>query len=333
MGIDFQIALFDKVIEYYGKRSIAAKEVAKQLNVSKGSVYRRMRGETLLTPHEIVGLAAKHDIMIDKMVSKPNELAEYALRYFDQGSEKYNDYLDLIQDILDSLGRSHIESMIMSFRDFPILPALMVPDLVKFKLFTYSMYPWQHGFSGKPFSLSAKSKKREEKINNLASVYMNTASYELYSVGMYDKTLEEIEYAVADGRFKTKKDVLSLYESLETLTKYLIRAGLKGRKSIPGSLTSRGNTIKLYFAENPGLSTSIILRTIFFNQLIVPHDYPNLLSAKDNELVKVSLEKVQLAMRNSLRIHPPNGKETDAILEEIFRRIDESRKRISKMRV
>ena len=62
--MDLQETILDNILKRFPKKSAAVKELADLLDTGQNAVYRRIRGESILTPREIALLARHYNICL-----------------------------------------------------------------------------------------------------------------------------------------------------------------------------------------------------------------------------------------------------------------------------
>ena len=68
MANEFQTRLLEQIAKKYQRKSEAVDILSSLLSIGKDAVYRRLRGDTLLTPDEISLLAKEFYISLDSLV-------------------------------------------------------------------------------------------------------------------------------------------------------------------------------------------------------------------------------------------------------------------------
>ena len=73
MTNELQTRLLEQISNKYQRKSEAVDILSNLLSIGKDAVYRRLRGDTLLTPDEIGQLAKAFDISLDAFVFENNK--------------------------------------------------------------------------------------------------------------------------------------------------------------------------------------------------------------------------------------------------------------------
>ena len=68
MSTNLQQALFDQIISRFPNKTAAVAEISEVLGLGRDPVYRRMRGDTILTPDELSELSRTFHISLDELI-------------------------------------------------------------------------------------------------------------------------------------------------------------------------------------------------------------------------------------------------------------------------
>ncbi|HMR43451.1 MAG TPA: helix-turn-helix transcriptional regulator, partial [Saprospiraceae bacterium] len=67
MAQNIQNQIFELILNRFPKKSDAVEELSQLFSIGKDAIYRRMRGESVLTPDELQKLAVKFNISLDAL--------------------------------------------------------------------------------------------------------------------------------------------------------------------------------------------------------------------------------------------------------------------------
>ena len=100
MANEFQTRLLEQIAKKYQRKSEAVDILSSLLSIGKDAVYRRLRGDTLLTPDEISLLAKEFYISLDSLVLDNTSSVFFNFSAFTQKINSPTDYLNGILSLL-----------------------------------------------------------------------------------------------------------------------------------------------------------------------------------------------------------------------------------------
>ena len=112
-----------------------ADELAETLGISRDSVYRRIRGETILSLDEARTLYRRFGVSIDQLFSSTSEMVTFHRRVVSYGEYDLEKWLGSIIKNLDYLKSFEKNELIFSAKDIPVFHYFRIPQLSAFKLF------------------------------------------------------------------------------------------------------------------------------------------------------------------------------------------------------
>ena len=98
---NLQEQFFDLLLSRFPRRADAVEEICELLHLAKDAIYRRMRGDTFLSPNELATLAQHYHISLDALMlgQTNNVLFEY-----NAFSQKLHDFSDYLSGFIADLG-------------------------------------------------------------------------------------------------------------------------------------------------------------------------------------------------------------------------------------
>lgn len=255
-------------------------ELSELLHISSDSVYRRLRGETLLSITEIQELCLHFNISFDSVCGLENT-GLVSFQYDPvKGADTFMHYLTSMRDVLKNLekkGKSHI---IYAAIDIPILHNFRFPLVSFFKSFYWlksvSSFP---GFRELKFSRKILKTEFVELGQEINELYCKIPSTEIWTDLILNALLKQIDYYWESGEFNSREDALELLEEVEKEFDYMQVAAETSSKN-PGVKTPSGNPInfQVYLCEieisnnciliQDGLNKTAYLSTHTFNKMV-----------------------------------------------------------------
>ena len=165
--------------------------IGETLSVGRDAVYRRLRGDTILTADELIVLSRKYRLPVDD----ERTLGDVPKMYYTTGSDKissdYQYFLDLRQqtDRMVKLGGTHVD---YATPELPFYYELSPPVLRAFKVYVYGVTSWNlKKWEGVSFCPQLISPETNELIQDIIADAYRLPGRELWSIGILDVTLRQ----------------------------------------------------------------------------------------------------------------------------------------------
>ncbi len=231
---NLQINFLNRIKDIIPQSTSLADELANVLQVSTDSVYRRLRGETLLTVNEVYELCTHYRISFDLFTHQAQNIA---FHYDDLKTPAgFHTYLSTIYNDMKQIERAENKQIIYAAIDIPIFHHFKYPELSAFKMFYWmKAVVGLPSLDGKKFSVSHVSTEFAEIGKGIYEVYQNIPSIEIWTDETINSLIKQIEFYWDTGYFETKEDALTVCtqarEEIETLKK---QAELSNKSMKPG---------------------------------------------------------------------------------------------------
>lgn len=255
-------------------------ELSELLRISSDSVYRRLRGETLLSINEIRDLCLHYNISFDSVCGMENT-GLVSFRYDPvKGAENFMEYLTSMRDVLKDLehkGKAHITYAAI---DIPILHNFRFPLVSFFKSFYWlksiSNFP---GFRDLKFSRKILRPELVEIGKEINDLYCKIPSTEIWTDLILNALLKQIDYYWDSGEFNSREDALDLLDEVEKEFDYMQAAAEACTKNPYAKVPSeRQGNFQVYLCDieisnnciliQDGLNKSAYLSTHTFNKMV-----------------------------------------------------------------
>ncbi|MCD6556340.1 MAG: hypothetical protein J7K64_04030 [Bacteroidales bacterium] len=235
---DLQINFLNRIKDIIPESASLADELADVLEISTDSVYRRLRGETLLTVNEVYELCTHYRISFDLFTHRAKNIAFH----YDElkSPDGFHTYLSTIFNDMKQIARTENKQIIYAAIDVPIFHHFKYPELSAFKMFY-----WMKAvvgvplLDGKKFSVSHVSPEFAEIGKEIYEVYQNIPSIEIWTDETINSLIKQIEFYWDAGYFETQDDALTVCsqarEEIDTLNKQAEMSSKKMKLSDEGS--------------------------------------------------------------------------------------------------
>jgi transcriptional regulator with XRE-family HTH domain len=325
---ELQQELFQEIKRNIPGHLSATEEIAKVLNVSVDSVYRRMRAEKSISLDELYLLCTHYKISLDRLMNIQTGGFLFSGKLLNSNTFRFDEYLsNTIRDMtyVNSFKQKEFYTLC---KDIHIFHHYHFREIAAFKYYfwmkTLLHFP---DFKSKKFSFSEYNNNLFELGKKTLDLYNRTDSVELWNIETINSTIRQIEFYHEGQMFDSNNDVLIIYEALDKLIAHLeTQAALGYKFDYDDPEKKPKGSFQMYFNEVIlGDNTTLaILDGAKIAYLI--HTVVNYIVTRDISYCENLYEHVQNLMRRSTRISSVGEKERSKFFrilkEKIARRKD-----------
>ena len=228
---NLQTALLEHVLPHFPSKSDAAEALADMLNITRESVYRRLRGETLLTPDEIQLLATRFRISIDALIQAAPAYIPFFYNMFSRPITDLFGYVAQVYENMQLLKPLKDVQIYYASQEIPIFEYFFFPELLSFKLYVYGLTSWDlHYLEDQKFSSRLVPVSVTDQARECVRLYSSYHSKSLWNLTFIDNTLNQIEYIASVRRFDPPELALLLCDQVEQLLERARKMAELGKK-------------------------------------------------------------------------------------------------------
>jgi len=220
-----QINFLSRIKELVHDANSFTDELATVLKMSTDSVYRRVRGETLLSINEIHDLCTHYNISFDLFTHNAQNIAfKYEPIVGGRGFDGFKTYLTSVLYDLKQIASPKDKQVIYAAIDVPIFHHFNYPELSAFKMFY-----WMKAvvnvpeLEDKKFSVEHISPEFAELGKQIFETYCKIPSIEIWTDETINSLIKQIEFYWDTGNFASTEDALQVCKQaineIETLSK------------------------------------------------------------------------------------------------------------------
>ncbi|MDW3197185.1 MAG: helix-turn-helix domain-containing protein [Cytophagales bacterium] len=308
--MNLQKTFFERIQEdRHAEDENFAQELARFLNISETSAYRRINGSTPLTFNELQRVAKYYEVTLDEHFELDGERIDPEVNFsWKYGKDAEQAYLGFLKWLLNDLEQTDAEHsrVIFHAKDFPVFFNFIYPEIGEFKSFF-----WQktfiriERFRSIKFSCKKLSGESSKLGKRIFSKYAELASMELWNNEVLTSILKQIKYAHEADFLMSKQDTIVLMRRLRQMVLHIQEMAEEGRKFLPGNPKVGGGSFELYHNDVILGDNSIILegrgqRRMYISQNIIQGLITNDQHFVDNSyMMKANLFKNSLLLSNS----------------------------------
>ena len=329
-SLNLQEQFFDLLLTRYPRRADAVEALSDLLHLAKDAIYRRMRGDTFLSPAELSLLAQHYHISLDAlMLGQTNNV----LCEFNAFSHKLNDFTDYLSGFiadLEPLRRIPNVHMHYASVEIPVLTYNFLPELISFKLYAWGRTTWNFAYlRDRPFDFDLVTAPVIRLSQTLLDQYVAMDSTELWSAQIMDNTLAQIEYHLYSGGFRQPEDALTLCAKLSEWAAHLKAIAAAGKKFRIGEKPETGQgKLHLYHNEMVYANITALISSDYGQVVYSAFCNPNFIKSTDPKLCVFTADWFKTLITKSNPISTTAEKNREWFFGELHKKIERVEQRI-----
>jgi hypothetical protein len=324
--INLQQQLFNAIKNRAPANVPAADDVAKILDISTDSAYRRIRGETNISLDELNKLCNHYRISLDQLMSIQTGGFIFQGQLTDGNKFHFKDYLTGMMHNIAYFNSCKEKELYYICKDFPIFHYFQFREIAAFKY-----YFWMKTFFNAPEFRNVKFRfdlYPDELFvlgKKILSIYNEIPSYEIWNAESINNLLRQIEYYRESDVFESDKDAFILYEAFEKFINHMEKQAAAGYKfSYAEQKPKTGGSFQMYYNEILIGDNDTLIILDGEKMTSVNHNIFNYMVTKDEAFNNNMYNHIQNLMRKSTVISSVSEKERTrffrSLREKIIRR-------------
>lgn len=323
--------LFQLVKTRLPEEASVAEAVASLLDMSTDSVYRRIKGEKLLTVDELHKLAVHFRFSLDQVFNIDTGGFIFQGNLLNPESYRYEEYLTSIMNNLAYFNSHKEKTFYYLCKDTPIFHYFVFGDLAVFKYFfwmgTLIYFPEFRNkkveFNGYPDELVEIGKK-------IIGLYNQIDSTEIWNIESWNTTLHQIEYYIDNQMFKSDEDALRVYEATEKLLDHLEEQAKLGYKfDFNDPEKKPQGKFKMYFNEIVIQDNSMMVKLDQSQIALIPHTAINYMMTRNMDYCRNYEQYVLNLIKRSTLISEVSEKERSRFFRRMRERVERRKRALS----
>ena len=330
MKEDFQSKLFELIKVKINNKDSLGNVLGDILNISQDAVYRRFRGETLLTIFELKKLYDHFNISLDALFEAKANRASFEYQPLEGYDFNMDRYLENLRDGLKMIASNANPELILSVNNIPILQLLNYPHLVRFKLFFWAKTHLQvPEFQDRNFNYEKISQYTFNTGLEALKIYNTIPSREIYDPELLRGLVREIYYYYESQQFEDPNYAIYILEVMDRFVDHLEAQAAAGKKFVSTTEPpASGNEFEMYYNETFNSNTTVYYKTDAISGIYIGHNQLNSLHTNESSYVEDSFGVLKKQIANSSVISVVNEKDRKNFFSATRRAIDNCRKKI-----
>ncbi len=327
-GIDLQSELLKKVMTRFPRNAEAVAKLMEDFNLSQAAVYRRINGETALTPQEILKLAQTYDISLDQLIFEKSNRAFFGFNALARNIKDLETYMKDLKEKLESFGQIPDADVWYPTNDIPIFYYCFFPELISFKLYVWGRNIWNIKYlAQQSFHPEVIRHQVLDLCQEVIEHFLNVNTKEMWGLNLFDSTLNQIEYHACMGGFEEDDYAYQLCDKLLALADHFCEMAANGRKFLPDKGKQPVGGFHLYYNEMISTDNTVFLKAKNTRVLFTTYGSPNFLMSQDEQMCEFTENWIQKIMAESTLLNQ-NAVQRNLFFKGIKKRIEHTKNRI-----
>ncbi len=229
MENEIQQRFFNKIKQIVPPNYALADELADVLNISKDSVYRRLRGETALSLEEVLVICQHYRITFESLANP--DAVTFEFKQLNPDLDSFHQYLQRLLLDLKRIKSFENGELLFAAEDIPVFHHFNHPLLTSFKMFYWMRsimnVPELEGHRFQPGALTPDLLSTAKEIYD---TYIEIPSVEIWTDETASSTLKQIEYYWEAGLFESTELAIAVCDDFITELQHLQRLCERGNK-------------------------------------------------------------------------------------------------------
>lgn len=306
-----------------------ADEIARMLNISVDSAYRRIRCETDLSLNEAKLLADYYKVSLQNLFMPQQRDFGFVYRAFDRKTLSFERYLTSIIDDLKSIRDADEKSIIYCAKDIPIFHHFQVPELAAFKIFYWMKEVLQLSkYKNTVFSESLIDDKFIEMGQKAKHLYAALPSIEIWTEETVHSTLKQLFYFHKNQLISNTALTVKLFEALSNVISKIAEQSKQEYKVLNHADSKKGGTYQLYLSKMPVSNNTIFVNTDNTFSTYITHNTLNVLMTSNPEFCRETQFYTSNLINNSTVLNQKHATEHHDFFNLILKTINHYKNQI-----
>lgn len=321
---ELQVKIFQQIKAKLPSSVSMVDELAKVLDLSADSAYRRIRGEKPLSLEELYKLCTQFQLSLDQLFNLKSEALLFSGSFIHPASFQFDQYLRSAIRHVKYMAGFKEKKMYYLCKDIPLFHHFYFKEVAAFK-----HYVWMKGIFNDPqliykkFSLKDYPDELFQLGKEALSIYNKIDSVEIWNLESINSSLRQIDYYHDSGLFADETEVVKIYEAYERLVAHLDRMASVGYKfNVDESQSETCGTYQMYLNEMVIGDNSILAVLDKTKLAFIIHTVINIMTTTDVRFCDNMFAGMQNLMKKSTLISSVSERERSRFFKYLRKRIE-----------
>lgn len=321
---ELQVKIFQHIKNKLPSHLSMVDEMARVLDVSTDSAYRRIRGEKPLSLEELYKICTHFQLSIDQLLHLKSDALVFSGNFIHPGSFQFHQFLQSTVQHLKYISGFKEKRIYYLCKDIPIFHHFHLKEAAAFK-----HYVWMRGIFNDPalvnkkFSLKDYPDELFELGKKALNIYNEIDSVEIWNPESINSALRQIDYYHESGQFENEDEVSMIYEAYEKLLNHLnTMAGIGNKFAIGESRCPSSGTYQMYLNEMVIGDNSILVSLDRTKLAFIIHSVINIMTTTDVRFCDNMYECLQNLMKKSTLISTVSERERSRFFKHLYQRFE-----------
>ena len=320
--------LFERLKENYDSQTDLVADLCKLLHLRKDAIYRRLRGDTVLTADELGIICQRYAISLDAIIQDAPSRMFFEFSAFKtpiKSVEQYVQQLDANFKKVRAIPDGHI---FYATSEIPVFYYAFFPRLFLFKLYVWGKTIWDiSAFQELKFSFDLIPYGIKKDADELINGYCQMDTTELWSLNIADNTLNQIFYHADINSFENIEDALALCDDMDRLLDHLENLCIEEKKRVPDSTIGQGK-MKVLHNEMIYTNNTIYFKSPSIRSLYTTLANPNFIVTMNKKLCDYKEKWFEKLITKSAKLSGPEEKRRNKFFTTLHKTVERTRKKI-----
>lgn len=282
----FQSWFFKQLEQRFSKRGKMVSAICEALSLGRDATYRRLRGDTALTAEEMLTLSRKFGIPLDDLEAYPDNQQQID---YPNGLNQVTSELDYYQRLeKQSLEILQLPGLQIDYAspELPFYYEFFTPTLLAFKTYVYGLTSWNfEKWKNTDFRPELIDPKVFEITERLMPLLFKIPGRDLWSVGILDITLRQIEHSVKIGQLNDPDLIAKMFEEIELTIQHMDRMATSKKKFPPNREAQEDDPdFSVYHNELTNTNNVLIIKSPYQSYVFSTFVNPNYIISTDTRI-------------------------------------------------
>lgn len=301
------------------------------LDVSRDSVYRRLRGDTSMTFEEACLLARTFNLSLNDIVQQQDDRIVFQRDRFIRGLDDLGNMLQQNLDTFTIIRNSGERKVHYLAKDIPFFHIYGFPALTAFRMYVWlkSVYHIDK-IDNHNYSMSDIPESFITTAQKIHQQYQHIPVLEIWNDATPASLLMQIDYFYEAGLFTNKDEALRVCEEFRLMVRYIYKNALNGHRVNENGVAIPDSTYEMYINEVLIMDNHILSEVKGNLRYYLPYGGINYLMTTDRKLCSDMKDYIHQQTTKSSLISQVSEKERNRFFIRLGRQIEQLKEKIER---